>query len=213
MHCVGRTIMADQQISWDDTKESTITNEMIRINVFPFVSYAEFYARGYQMLKEYYVNLPLSQTYPFMGYLMTLWRENKIKRLRDSYRIAHDPIEKNRVYSMSDEEYKEYWHNYFQESHKSIARSRAGFIKHSKMSSQELEGRIAEIDKECKDTVRRLWKEIGWKTHLVYWYRLRSYQLKGLLSAPVVFALIAVSCAEIVKVIVSRLFDVWLKNS
>lgn len=207
MHMVGHTLMEDQHISFDDTSAKHLQNETIRRHIFPFISFSAFYANGYQMLKDYYIELPLSQTWSFMNYLMRLWIEDRIDSIRNCYEVAQDPIERAKVSDMGEKEYRDYMAAYFKEHHRGIARSRKDFLRYAEMSRKELAKKIRKVKQELKDKVNELRGQVGFFTWLKYRLASAMHTTSRLAASSMVIALIAVSLAESLKMIVIRLFN------
>lgn len=207
MHIVGNTLMDGQHISFDDTSEKHLRNEAVRRHIFPFVSFSEFYNDGYKMLKDYYMAMPASRTWSFINYLTKLWIEDRVTIIKTCHELAKDPVERARVAEMNDEEYAKYLKEYFKKHHSGIARTRKDFMRYAKMDDKEIKAKIRQVRSDMRNKVWKLEAEIG----LATWFRFRAasmlLRLRNVAASSMFIALIAVSLAESLKMIVVRLFD------
>ena len=208
MHFIGGTVMKGQNISWNDTKDPKLRCETIRTHVFPFVSYSDFYAHGYAMLKDYYIALPPSRTYRFIDYLMFLWTEDQIDEVRASHSITRDPIERAKVHDMDEKQYQTYWQEQVRKLHRRVPKSREAFLALSHMDENAMLQRVRDLRKQCRKDIRSLRKSLDGNEWFSYQISLRWWQIRNAFTSSLVIALIAVSLAEIVKMFVSH----WLHS-
>lgn len=209
MHYVGGTLMDGQHISWDDTRNPKLRCEMVRTHLFPFVSYSAFHSDGYRMLKDLYIDLPPSRTWRFLDYLLHLWTEDQVEEARAGHAMATDPVEKAKVHDMSDADYEAYWQEQVRKLHRRIPKDRTRFLALSKMDGKALDERIRDIRRRCKKRIRALRQEIPLSEWLSYQISLRWWQVRGAIASSLVIALIAVSIAEIVKMVVAHWLEKW----